>query len=343
MTILDNPEQMREVDESDMMAQIESFPNDLARSLQSPVEYSWEPDSVCICGMGGSAIGGEIVANYLERESDRPTSVVRGGSFPRWVDERTLVIIISYSGNTEESLRMFRRAVQKGWGTVGITSGGALMQLCQEYDSECMEVPKGYQPRAALGHLLGAIATVIEGAEIVDLASEMTRLVSPLKDQVDELRWGVPSDRNVAKKIALQLSDRVPVIYSTPMLSAASSRWQTQLNENAKMMAFGGIFPECNHNHLVAWVESKQRNDFIPVFIKGTRDSPDDIGIMDKTIDYLSETGIDPLVIWAKGRSEIHNVLSAIVMGDFVSYYLAMLKEVNPLPVRCIQELKSRL
>lgn len=342
-SILDSPERMREVDESDMLAQIESFPEDLWQSLRSSVDYSEKPDSVCICGMGGSAIGGEIIARYLESESETPISVVRGGDFPRWVDDRTLIMVISYSGNTDESLRMFRKAVRQGWEVIGITSGGVLLQLCQEYDSKCVVVPKGYQPRAALGHLMGALASVIEEAKIANIASELERLISPLKDQVDELRIEIPSDQNVAKKIAMQLSGKVPVIYSTPMLSGATSRWQTQLNENAKMMAFCGIFPECNHNHLVAWVEGGQRDNFIPVFIKGTRDSSNDLGIMDKTIDYLSESGIDPVIIWAKGRSEMHNVLSAIIMGDFVSYYLAMMKEVDPLPVKCIQELKSRL
>jgi len=340
---LDDLKVIRSIDPSDMLSQILSFPGDISNSLVSGIELKMERKELVVCGMGGSAIGGEILSDHLNLSCGRRASVIRGAVLPGWLDADTLVVVVSYSGSTMESIRMFQDALKRDSALVGISSGGALMELCNEHGVPHVRVPSGYQPRAALGHLLGAMARIVEESGIAPVAGEMGRLIDPLLEYQAELLPSVPANRSVAKRIALSLEGKIPVLYSTPYLRSAAIRWQTQINENAKMMAFSGIFPECNHNHLVGWLEGDHEAPFLPVFIKGASEVGYHLRILDKTVEYMRDEGVEPLVVEARGHSRLHNVLSAVMLGDFVSYYLAMLRRIDPFSVACIQELKRRI
>lgn len=342
-SILDSPERMSEIDRGKMIEQIMGFPEHLASALCSEVDIQFSGDSICLCGMGGSAISGDILADCVARESDYFMSVLRGMELPRWVGDDALLVAISYSGNTKEVLRVFEQALKKGLNTAVVTSGGRLMEICEENGIPVAKVPGGFQPRAALGFLLGSTACVLESAGVITAATELGRLIEPLKKIQDTISPDVLTERNIAKRVAVGLEGTVPVIYATSEMRSAAMRWHTQINENSKMMAFSGDVPECNHNHIVGWIESRMETRCRPVFLRSGTDDPDMSDIMSITIEVLEEGRKSPIVLDFDEGSRIHNLMAAIMVGDFVSFYLAMLNGVDPLPVESIRDLKSRM
>jgi len=340
---LDDPGLVKNMDRSDMLSQIMDFPDHLSFSLRTVLEEVHEASSACLCGVGGSAISGDILVDLVSLYSNRFVSVVRGEELPGWVNDDTLIIIVSYSGNTIEALRLFEKALAKGRRMAVITSGGKLMQRGQEEGVEVIAVPPGFQPRAALGHLLGSAAHLLERAGIAPLTGWLMQAVPSIKSFQNELRMECPQDRNLAKQTALRLCESLPVIYAPTGLRSAAKRWHTQINENSKTLAFMGEVPECNHNHIVGWLEDRLESRYRPVFLRGVQDDSFVARIMDITIQLLEERGREPVVLRFPGHSHSEVLMKAIVLGDFVSYYLALLKGVDPTPVESIIRLKERM
>ena len=342
-SVLDNRERMSEIDKGRMIDQIMGFPDHLASSLRSQVEVEFEGRKILLCGMGGSAISGDILADWVNRESSFHMSVLRGVNIPGWVDDDTFLITVSYSGNTREVLNVFEKALERGLNLAAVTSGGVLMDSCEGNGVPYVRVPVGFQPRAALGHLLGSTACLIERATVVPIATSLNALIGSLRIFKQRLTIGVPLRENPAKRTAQDLEGTVPVIYATSEMRSAALRWHTQINENSKMMAFTGEVPECNHNHIVGWMEGTIETRCRPVFLRASTDDECTSDIMSVTIDVLEEGGRSPVVLRFSEASRLHNLLTAIMYGDFVSYYLAMLNGKDPLPVESIQELKRRM
>lgn len=341
--ILDDPVAMAGIDRGNMLEQIMGFPDHLSSALFSDVDIEFSGRGICLCGMGGSAVSGDILADCVMRESDRFMSVVRGMDLPGWVGEDTLLIAVSYSGNTREVLTIFEKALDSDIQLVAISSGGRLGKLCKENGVPIVEVPTGFQPRAALGFLLGSTARVLEEAGVMSVATQLNDLISSLKQLQSTISVEVPVEINPAKRLAMDLQGTVPVIYAAGEMRSAALRWHTQMNENSKMMAFTGEVPECNHNHIVGWMEGSLHTLCRPVFLRAATDNPSVSDIMSLTIESLEEGRKRPLVADFDGPSRIQNLISAIVLGDLVSYYLAMLNGVDPLPVESIGELKRRM
>lgn len=342
-SILGNLQWMSELDRGKMIDQIKGFPDHLSSALCNEVDVEFTGRSICLCGMGGSAISGDILADCVIRESECHMSVLRGMELPGWVDNETLLVVVSYSGNTKEVLTVLDTALDRGLNIVAVTSGGRLMEICKKESIPFARVPTGYQPRAALGYLLGSSACVLESAGVIPLASDLTHLVDPLKRFQETLVPEVPLEENLAKRVALDLEGTVPIVYAANEMGSAAMRWHTQINENSKMMAFTGEVPECNHNHIVGWMEGSMETCCRPVFLRSRTDNPSIGEIMSITIDVLKEGGKSPVVLDFTEETRIHNLVAAIMMGDFVSYYLAMLNGVDPLPVESIQDLKRRM
>lgn len=340
---LDDQSRIAAVDKSSMLQQIIGLPRQIEEALTWRVELDSRPDNLCICGMGGSAVGGDILSDYAVQASDKQVSVVRGVDLPRWVGPRTLVLMVSYSGNTWEVLDLYRKAKERGVPMVGITSGGELMNWCQRDGLVCLRIPTGLQPRAALGYLLGACALTADAVGIAPAARDLQRANLAMSDLKENLVPGVPTDVNMAKRLALKLQGKVPVICAPRPLRTVAYRWQTQLNENAKMMAFSGEFPEINHNLLVGWMEDERRKEFVPVFLK-TLSSAGSLGEkMGVTVQLIKESKNQPVEVELSGRTLLETSLMGILLGDFVSLYLAVLRGVDPTPVGPIHELKRRM
>jgi glucose/mannose-6-phosphate isomerase len=339
---LDDLAAMRSLDKSSMLEQITGLPDQLKAALQWDVQLASSPNGVAIIGMGGSAVGGDVLVDYASSISDRPISVIRGVELPRWVCKQTLVVMVSYSGNTWEVMELYKRSRERGCAMVAIASGGELSRSAEADEVPLLRVPSGLQPRAALGYLLGAEAAVLDAAGIAPVKKDLALAQLAMADLRENLSPGVPTDANMAKKTALKLKGKVPVIYAPRTFRTVAYRWQTQINENAKMMAFSGEFPEMNHNQIVGWVEGHPSMEMLPVFLKPASSKGNLGEKMEVAIQLMREAMLRPLSIELSGRTPLESSLMGIMLGDFTSFYLAVLKGVDPSPVTCIGELKRR-
>jgi len=340
---LDDVAHLAEIDKGRMLEQMLAFPRQIEEALQKEVTIDGSAESVCLCGMGGSAIGGDILCDYAAAVSEVPIAVVRGLDLPKWVGPETLVLMVSYSGNTWEVNELFERAKATGASIVGVTSGGALQDRCESQGSPVISVPKGLQPRAALGYLLGSAGVALDTVNVLPARRDLGRSTGAVADLMQNLSPGVPTDVNMAKKIAVRLNGRLPVIYAPRTIRSVALRWQTQINENAKMIAFSGEYPEMNHNQIVGWVEGEVRKEMAPIFLRSSSPSGILAERMAVTVGLIKESKIDPLVVELSGRSVLETVLIGIALGDLVSFYLAALRGVDPTPVNSIVELKKRM
>ncbi len=334
---------MREIDRSDMLHQLWDLPDQLLDAAARELDVDAEVDNICICGLGGSAIGGDILTDHLGSVSDFPCVVARGVELPHWVDDRTLTIMVSYSGDTKETLAMFRQAVERGCNIVGGTSGGKLLDHCVKENIQAIKVPTGIQPRAALGHLLGSMGAIVEGADIAPVATELVEMVPDLKAFREAIGPEISSDKNLAKQIAIKLNNHIPAVYSSRSIRSAAVRWQTQINENAKQLALSGEIPEINHNQIVGWLEGSDLSKFVPVFLRDLSDEGMMRDIVNATVEIFRDKQLDPIVVDLDGGDHFRNMMMGVILGDFISFYLAMLKGIDPTPVASIKELKKRL
>ncbi|MBI0583890.1 MAG: bifunctional phosphoglucose/phosphomannose isomerase [Methanomassiliicoccus sp.] len=341
--MLDDEKALDEIDVSGMLRQMTDLPAQLESSLSSKIIVGPGANRLCLCGLGGSAMGADVLSDHMQRTTGIVTEVVRDVSLPGWVDADTLVVLMSYSGNTRETLAMYDEARRRDARIVTITSGGRLLKLSEENRHPHVKVPSGIQPRAALGHLLGAAASVVGAAGMSSVGNDLRDMLPALREEVASLAPGNPESTNLAKQLATQLHDRVPFIYSSRETRPAGRRWQTQINENSKMLCLYGELPEADHNQVVGWVDGERSKVARPVFLRAASDRGMIADIVRATISIFEDFGLEPVIVDLKGRTPLENVMRGMILGDHVSYYLAMLKGVDPTPVSSISELKKRL
>ncbi len=325
-----------------MLDSIISMPKQIEDMIKSKLLLEREVDSVCFCGMGGSAIGGDVLADYASRSAEIPFTVARGVELPRFVGKRTLAIMVSYSGNTWETLELFEEAVRRGAQVVSVTSGGELARRSHRKKLPLLPVPGGQQPRAAIGYLMGASAVALSAASVAPAVRDLKACISALRIYQEGILPAIPVKKNLAKQIANRLHRSVPVVYAPRNIRSIALRWQTQINENAKMMAFSGEYPEMNHNHVVGWAEDTSEIALLPVFLI----DPKDKGLSKKigiTAQLIKERRTEPMSVKLTGKTILETSLTGIILGDFVSYYLSVLKGIDPSPVASISELKKRM
>lgn len=302
------------------------------------------PDSVVLLGMGGSAIGGDLVADYVAHECPAPFIVNRGYDLPAWVGPRTLVIASSYSGNTEETLSGAAQALARGAPVVGVSSGGELTARLRAAGRPVVPIHYRSQPRAALGHSLIPVLGILHAAGLIDdPAPAIGAAAAALAAEAARNEPNVPTAANPAKSLALDLVGRIPVVYGAEFLSAVARRWKTQINENAKSWGIYEEFPELNHNAVLGY---QFPGDLKCLYVVQL-DSP----LLSKRVraryavtrELLTREGVSFTTLTTEGDGRLAQMLGAIVLGDFVSYYLAMLYEVDPTPVTAIDFLKAQL
>jgi glucose/mannose-6-phosphate isomerase len=340
---LDDADALAKVDASGMLRQMTALADQLDLSLSSEVKIEQGAERLCLCGLGGSAMGADILCDHMERTSKVMTSVVRDVVLPEWVDRDTLVVAISYSGNTRETLAMYEEARRRKARMAIITSGGRLRELGKENGDPMVVVPSGLQPRAALGHLLGAAASVLGAAGLSTVDRDLRNMLPAIREELRACSPQVPQEDNLAKQVAVRLHGKIPFIYSSRNIRNAGRRWQTQINENSKMLCLYGELPEADHNQIVGWVDGDRRPECQPVFLRASSDKGMMADIIGASISIFEDFRLDPVIVDLQSGSALENIMRGIVMGDHVSYYLAMLKGVDPTPVSSISELKKRL
>ena len=319
------------------IAFVERFPEHLsdARLLGSDIRISGV-DKVLVTGMGGSAIAGSLLQSYCSEKAPLlSVQVSKGYEVPGNVDKSTLVIAISYSGNTEETLSAVKSAMRKGARLVVVASGGKLKQQAEQLNKPVVEIPEGFQPRAAMPYLFVPLLNVLHGSGLIpDPSAEISA-------SINSLRATAGNYKERARSLAEKLVGKVPLIYASDKMAGIAYRWKTQLNENAKIHAFSHVFPELNHNELVGF--SKLNANYYVIILEDEADTRRIKERMRLTKEVAGSKGIPSTQIVIKGEYLLTRILSAVHIGDLASVYLAKLTGVDPEPIAIIENFKKEL
>ena len=319
------------IDSLNYIKSLEDFPKQCKSALELTrgLVIKGSINKIVVCGLGGSAIGGLILKSYLSKVKV-PVHVVRDYDLPAFADASTLVFTVSYSGNTEETLSCYKQAVERGCVVWAITSGGRLSEIA---DNKVI-IPSGLQPRAAVGFLFFPMVTLLYSSRVIDITNdELNEMISILKK--------VPDFKDKGNQIANVIKNRTPVIYSSTILEPAAYRMKCEFNENSKHPAFYHVFPEMNHNEIVGYPHMDRKN-FTAIFIRDNFDN-DRIKKRMDIIKGIIEKKVDVVEIQTQGKHFLSRIFSAIYLGDWASYYLAVYHREDPGPVDVIQDLKAKL
>jgi glucose/mannose-6-phosphate isomerase len=350
MTILDQPDRWKSLDPRSMYSLIESFPEQIQAASRNGRSMEF-PDGrnsrvLIISGLGGSAIGGDLARAIAAPHLKFPLIVNRDYDLPHFVDSSSLLIACSYSGNTEETLSAYSQARSAGASIVCVTSGGQLDAFAKADGYPVLRLPGGIPPRAALGHSLMGVLTVLQGMKIIpDLDDSVREAMDILVGLRASCGAANPASGNRAKNIANALSGKIAAVYgSSSLLDSVAYRWRSQIEENAKNLALHQALPEMNHNELVGWVHPKDvLRQVGVVMLRDKGDHPQVQRRFDLTGEVIARRAGSFHEVWSEGESLLARILSVVYLGDFVSLYLAYLNNADPTPVEVIDYLKKRL
>jgi glucose/mannose-6-phosphate isomerase len=343
-------EQIRAADPSDMYTLIKTFPQQVEEAIAigtaSKIKLSTRGiENIVMCGMGGSAIGGDLLRSYLADEMRVPFTVNRNYTLPKFVGRKSLVIISSYSGNTEETNACHKEAIQRGATILCITSGGLVEKIATQKKQPCIIVPGGPSPRAALGYSFFPLLLALAKLKLIkNKEKEIRETLALLRLKSDE--YSDPDlATNQALLLAQQLQGRIGVVYSaTERLDAINTRWRGQMAENGKSLMWGHVLPEMNHNELVGWRSLREQvKEMQVIFLRDKDDHKRVQHRLDITKQIVSEYTQHITEVWSEGKSPLARMFSLIHLGDWVSFYLAIVHEVDPMPVAVIDYLKEEL
>jgi glucose/mannose-6-phosphate isomerase len=348
--ILDDLPALRRLDQSGMLGASAALPGQVrdawarSRPLVLP-EAHRAARAVAVLGMGGSAIGGDLVRGIWSDRLRVPVEVVRGYDLPAWVGPGTLVVASSYSGATEETISAFGQAVERKSPVAVISTGGTLLDVARRASLPHLSFPGGGQPRAAVGYAITLLCGLLERAGMLDVGDdEVVAAVATADAAVTAYASEVPTADNAAKQLAWSIVDRLPVIEASGFLAPVARRWKTQLNENSKSVAAYEELPEATHNAVVGYPQPDGLRDHqLVVFLESELDHPRNALRARLSRELLAASGISHHVVSAVGPSRFARALDAIVLGDFTSVYLAGLYGIDPTPVDAISELKQAL
>lgn len=353
MTILNDVEKIRATDPDNMYNSIFDFPEQLEKALKLVNGWNFSTDdfseirNIVLIGMGGSAIGGDFVRSLLASRLLVPFEVSRKYNLPEYVDDESLVIASSYSGNTEETLSALDDALSRKSMIAAMSTGGMMGEVAKLNEIPILSLPSGMQPRAALAYSLVPILAFLEKIGLVSgIAAEITAARSNLESLRDQYIEDRPVDDNQAKTMAQKLHGKIVIVYGGPTLTdSVAMRWKGQICENGKNLSFANVYSEFNHNELTAWcdVVTPHREHLVVVQLKDSDDHPKISRRMEIVKEIIEKSGVEVIEAESKGGGPLERMLSLVQLGDYVSYYLAILNEVDPTPVEAIETLKKAL
>jgi glucose/mannose-6-phosphate isomerase len=316
----------------------------LGRTFTLPEKREF-PDKVVICGMGGSAIAGDLLADLVSIQPTVPIFVVRDFRLPFLLDRRSLVIVCSYSGNTEETLSMFHQALRAGAQLMAVTGGGLLADEAGARKVPLLTIDLSGEPRSAVGYTLLLLLGILGVLGLVETTEEDVRAATrALRQQVSQFAEEVPTGDNLAKQLALALTDKVILIYGAGIFSGMARRWKTQFNENAKAWAFFETMPELLHNSVEAYGSSPKISQHVMALLLHPNTVDDQVSNRYHIVaQLLRHSGLSLRVLEGQKGQPLGQMLAMLLLGDYVSYYLAMLNEVDPSPTPAIVLVKQRL
>jgi glucose/mannose-6-phosphate isomerase len=341
---------MREIDKGGLLQACVDFPNFCreAWNLAKDVSVDYTPvEKIIVAGMGGSAIGGDFL-KQLVMNNPKTTlfvEVCRDYRLPAYADEETLVFIISYSGETEETLNAFVDALKKKCKVICISSGGTLTRFTEKFGLPLLRVPSGLAPRAAFPYLfLPMFSTLQRIGVLPNMESEIKEAVETLEKLRLEISPKISFEKNFAKKLAWEILGAIPVVYGFRFYGAVARRFKTQFNENSKLPCKCEVFPELNHNEIVGWEAHRNLTKVFSVVFLRDEAEPAEIKSRIEATKELIVNKVNKIIeVWGRGKSILSKMLSATYIGDLASVYLALLQGVDPMPVKTITLLKQRM
>lgn len=319
---------------------VENFSRQLieakAISEKAVLEKKSGIQSILITGLGGSGIGGTVLGELVAKSCPVPILVNKDYFLPEFVNAHTLVIISSYSGNTEETLSAMQDAIQRGAQIVCVTSGGKILELAKQHQFGFIEIPGGQPPRSCLGYSLIQLIKVLEvyGFADASIYQDLDKAIALL----DKESLAIQKE---AQEIAEKLYQKFPILYSLGSCEGAVVRFRQQINENSKMLCGHHSFPEMNHNELVGWVE--ENKDLAVVTMRTSFDYARTVKRYDFCKSLFEKLSSSVTDIYAKGDSRLEQYLYLVHIGDWISCYLADLKGIDPVEVKVIDRLKAEL
>lgn len=352
-SILDLDDTYSTLDSEGLLARIDALPEQIAEAyavghafgVGLPPRYR-DVERIIITGMGGSGIGGALLRGWaLDVGARTPIEIVRGYAVPAYTGPRTLVIASSNSGDTEETVAAFRDALDKGAQCIAVTTGGALRDAAQWASGTADVLAFGWagEPRSALGWSFASLLGITEALGLVPTAEIRGAL-----DEVRETRGGikrdVPEASNMAKQLARHLHGCIPVIVGAQALTPVAYRWRTQVNENAKSWAIAEELPEMNHNAQTNYDLPPMAVPFLRVVLLRHEAMHPRVRLrVDATAAAMRDAGVGAEIIDVAGTSLLAQMLRAVLLGDYTSYYLGLLNGVHPSPVPALGKLKDLL
>jgi glucose/mannose-6-phosphate isomerase len=347
-TILDDIAAMARADPEGMLGLVAGFPDQLEEAwrISRGIELPWAaPRAVAVLGMGGSAIGGDLVKGIWSDRLTAPVEVVRGYDLPAWVDRETLVIASSKSGGTEETISALSAALERRCPVAVVTTGGPLREVAQRAGLPLATFPAHGQPRSAVGYSMGILAGILERAGVLSLEeAEIAAGAASARAMGLRCAADVPTSSNPAKRLAWSLVDRYAIIVGAGFLAPVARRWKAQLNENGKATAAFDELPEATHNTVVGFEQPESlRDHLLVVFLTSTLDHPRDSRRADVIGELLDSANVAHERVEASGEGRLGHALSTLTLGDFISVYVAFTYAVDPTPVAAIDHIKARL
>ncbi len=342
---------MKNSDQAHFYKIIRKLPDQIRESaeLVQRIDLSLLPDSfdlVLLTGMGGSAITGDLMAAFLQNTVTIPFLVNRNYTLPGFVNKRSLVLASSYSGNTEETLAATQVAVERGATVIALSSGGKLTDFAREKNLHFIQIPDGLPPRQALGYLFFPFFYLLEQMGLVSgIQSEVSETIEVLQELLEQNDPQKSHSHNLCNTIAQKLYEKIPVIYTAAEhLAPVTVRWRNQLNENAKVLAFSNVFPELNHNEIMGWEAKRSVLEcFSILLLRDSGEAARNRKRLEISRDIWRKNNIPIFEVFGKGKSKLARMFSQIYIGDWVSYYLALLYGKDPIKIGSIDTLKEAL
>jgi glucose/mannose-6-phosphate isomerase len=346
VTPLDDAAALARLDPHNARRVLAEFPAQCRRACtlrsEPPLRVA-RPRVVVVAGMGGSAAGGDLLAACAAETVDLPILVHRGYGLPALAGPHAVVIASSYSGETAEVLSAFDVAVARAVPVVAVTAGGALAQRAAASARPRVTLPPGLMPRMALGYLFFPILSLLGGWGVdVATADEVEEALTALEALAGELVPERPAGANEAKRLALAVADRLPAIYGGPATGTIAYRWKTDVEENAKTFALAGALPEMNHNEIEAW-RSAGAKDMHVVLLRDRGEPPEIARRFRVLHDLIAPSAGGVSEVWGRGEGRLARLVTLTYLGQWTSYYLAVLRERDPWSVPLLDELKRRM
>ncbi|MGD2066231.1 MAG: bifunctional phosphoglucose/phosphomannose isomerase [Candidatus Bathyarchaeota archaeon] len=349
VNVLDQQNKIKEIDKNNMLGDLLKTPeycrDGIKRAKQVNVPEGMNPKNIVVVGMGGSAIGGEILRDWFRDTLPISIEVCRDYTLPAYVNKDTLVFVNSYSGNTEETLTAFLSAIQRKCTVVAVTSGGQLEAFCEKLQVPHTIIPEGLQPRVAIPYMFFPIPVLLEKMGIVSgIEAELEDAIAALEKAAKANAPDVPTKGNKAKQLATELKATIPIVYGFRQYTSIANRLKAQFNENSKIPSKAEAFPELNHNETVGYdaPESLTKKLSI-VLIRDPQEPPEIRNRIETTTSLVFGRANKVLEIWAEGKAKLAKMLSVMCVGDFASVYLAILQNKDPTPVDIIVKVKAEL